>query len=222
MKTPKPLLKILLITALIPARKASAQIGIIGEAVKAAIMAVDLGVQKIQTQTIFLQDAQKELENTMSATHLSEITNWVQQQKDLYSEYYNELWQVKDALVLYSVVKSLIGRQIQLVSDYKKATAAIRQDSHFSAGELSYIITAYNNILDGSVENVSQLALVINAFVTQMDDGDRLQQINTLGQQIDQNYYHLQALTQENVLLSLQRSKDLGDMNTIKALYGIQ
>jgi hypothetical protein len=212
----------LLVVGLLPARKADAQIEIIGEAIKAAIMAVDLGIQKIQTQTIFLQDAQKELENAMAATHLSDITNWVQQQKDLYSEYYQELWQVKDALALYSAVKHLVGRQIQLVSDYKRASAAVRQDTHFSAEELSHVSTVYGNILSQSVENVNTLALVINAFVTQMDDGDRLQLVNTLSERIDQNYYDLQAFTQENVLLSLQRSKDLGDMNTIKALYGIQ
>ena len=213
---------VLLVVGLLPARKADAQIEIIGEAIKAAIMAVDLGIQKIQTQTIFLQDAQKELENAMAATHLSDITNWVQQQKDLYSEYYQELWQVKDALALYSAVKHLIERQVQLVSDYKRASAAVRQDSHFSSEELDHISTVYGNILSQSIENVNTLALVINAFVTQMDDGDRLQLVNTLGERIDQNYYDLQAFTQENVLLSLQRSKDLGEMNTIKALYGIQ
>jgi hypothetical protein len=212
----------LLVAGLLPTPQASAQIEIIGEVIKAAIMAIDLGVQKVQTQTIFLQDAQKELENAMEATHLSDITNWAQQQKDLYSEYYQELWQVKNALVLYSTVKHLVERQVQLVSDYKRASAAVRQDSHFSTEELSHISTVYSSILSQSVENVNTLALVINAFVTQMEDGDRLQVVNTLGDRIDQNYYDLQAFTQENLLLSLQRSKDLGDMNTIKALYGIQ
>ena len=216
------LVAVLLVAGLLPARKASAQIEIIGEVVKAAIMAIDLGVQKIQTQTIFLQDAQKELENAMEATHLSDITNWVQQQKDLYSEYYQELWQVKNALVLYSTVKNMIERQVQLVSDYKKAYAAVQQDRHFSAGEVSQIEGVYSRILDESAQSVNVLALVINAFVTQMDDGDRMELINTLGERIDQNYYDLQAFTQENVLLSLQRSKDRADITTIKSLYGIQ
>ena len=88
----------LLVSVVWPSGKASAQIEIIGEAIKAAIMAIDLSVQKIQTQTIFLQDAQQELQNAMQATRLADITSWVQEQKDLYSEYYQELWQVKSAL----------------------------------------------------------------------------------------------------------------------------
>jgi hypothetical protein len=222
MKTKVLITIVLLGCGLLPPRPADAQIEIIGEVVKAAILAVDLGVQKIQTQTIVLQDAQKEVENVMQATHLSDIAGWVQEQKDLYSEYYNELWQVKDALALYSTVKKMIDKQIQLVADYKRASAAVQQDGHFSAEEADQMAAVYSSILSESVENISQLALVINAFVLQMDDGDRMQQIGTLGERIDQNYYELQSFTQENVLLSLQRSKDLGDVATIKALYGIQ
>src|ERR1700733_14483045 len=82
----------------LPASKADAQIiDIIEEAIKDAIMAVDLGIQKVQTQTIYLQDAQKAVENAMQQLHLTDITSWVQQQKDLYSEYYQELWQIKNA-----------------------------------------------------------------------------------------------------------------------------
>jgi hypothetical protein len=222
MKTKLLITVALLASGLLPVSKANAQIEIIGEVVKAAIMAVDLGVQKIQTQTIFLQDAQKELENAMQATHLSDITNWVQQQKDLYSEYYQELWQIKDALALYSKVKNIIEKQVKLISYYKKAYAAVQQDSHFNTGEVSHIVAVYNSILNSSVQNVNTLTLIINAFVTQMGDGDRLELINTLDGRIDQNYYELQAFTQENVLLSLQRSKDETDFITIKSLYGIQ
>jgi enamine deaminase RidA (YjgF/YER057c/UK114 family) len=213
---------VLLGLALLPTRPATAQIEIIGEAIKAAIMAIDLGVQRLQTQTIFLQDAQKEMENAMAATHLTDITNWVQQQKDLYSEYYNELWQVKSALTLYSTVKDMIGKQAQIVSNYKKACAAIRKDPHFSAAEVGQIISVYDNLLNQSIANIGQLTLIINSFITQMGDGDRLHQINTLGERIDRNYYDLQTFSQENVLLSLQRSKSDADIQTIKSLYGIQ
>lgn len=68
---------------------------IIKEGVKKVIRAVDLQIQRIQTKTIWLQEAQKTLENAMQKLHLDEITDWVQKQKDLYSEYFDELWKVK-------------------------------------------------------------------------------------------------------------------------------
>lgn len=212
----------LLLIVVWPSGKASAQIEIIGEAIKAAIMAIDLSVQKIQTQTIFLQDAQQELQNAMQATRLADITSWVQEQKGLYSAYYQELWQVKDVLMDYSIVKNMVDKEIRLVSEYKRAYSAVLQDPHFSAGEINHISAVYAGILNESVENIDQLSKLIGALVTQMDDGDRLQLINTVGARIDRNYAELEGFTQENILLSLQRSKEESDWEMVKILYGIQ
>jgi hypothetical protein len=88
---------------LIPQGRASAQIlDIIGlaEAVaKEVIEAADLKIQELQNETIALQNAEKELENNMTGGLLDDITGWVQQQENLYGEYYQELWQVKSALI---------------------------------------------------------------------------------------------------------------------------
>jgi len=201
--------------------KADAQIEIIGEIFKRVIMAIDLRVQKLQTQTIFLQDAQKQVENIMQQTRLADISDWVGQQKDLYDEYYQELWNVKNALRYYSAVKELIDKQAKLIAGYKQAYAAVARDSHFSAEELGHIGNVYQGILRQCASAVDELSTLINAFVTQMDDGDRLQLINDLSAAIDRNYRQLQQFTQENILLSLQRAKDSQDLNMIKALYGI-
>jgi hypothetical protein len=206
----------------LPSGKADAQIiDIIEEVIKDAIMAVDLGVQKVQTQTIYLQDAQKALENAMEQLHLDDITGWVQQQKDLYSEYYQELWQIKNAISAYDKVVSMIDKQAQLVKDYQTAYAAIKQDSHFSSQEISYIGSVYSGILNQSVANLNQLYLVINALVTQMDDGDRLHIVDAAGARIDQNYSDLHQFTQQNILLSTQRAKDQNDLTQVKLLYGL-
>ena len=54
-----------------PTQRTNAQlIDAAEEIIKDAIMAVDLGIQQVQTQTVFLQDAQKAVENTMQQLHL--------------------------------------------------------------------------------------------------------------------------------------------------------
>src|ERR1700682_5370378 len=98
-----------------PSGRAQAQIEIIVEVIKQAIMAVDLGVQKLQTQTIHLQTIQKAVENAMQQLQLTDITDWVQKQKELYAGYYQELWQVKNALSYYGKVKDMLEKQAQLV-----------------------------------------------------------------------------------------------------------
>ena len=214
---------LLAIALFVPVQKSQAQIlDAIEEIIKEAIMAVDLGVQKVQTQTVYLQDAQKAVENAMQQLHLSDITNWVQKQKDLYSEYYQELWQIKSAIAAYQRVKDIIQKESSLVSDYKRAYALIQQDQHFSPDEISHIYNIYSGIINQSIENMDQISVVINAFVTQMSDGDRLRIIDEAGERIDKNYNDCRAFTQQNILISLERSKDVNDMETVKVLYGIQ
>jgi hypothetical protein len=217
----KQKLALFLCCLLLSCRPVYAQIEIIGEVIKAAIMAADLAVQKVQTETIILQDAQKTLENAMQSLQLGAITEWVQRQKDLYSAYYQELWQVKEVFLTYGKVKGMVEKQALLVANYKRAYASFRQDAHFSPQELQHIYNVYNGILSQSISNIQQLGLVINAMVTQMEDGDRLRIIEATGRNIDKNYDDFQQFTQENILLSLQRSKSQQELGMIRALYGI-
>src|SRR6478752_7099247 len=94
---------------------------IIKAAVKKVIKAVDLKIQRLQNKTIWLQNAQKTLENTMSKLKLEEITGWVEKQRELFSEYYDELKKVKDIITKYQRVKDITRKQIELVAVYKRA-----------------------------------------------------------------------------------------------------
>jgi hypothetical protein len=208
--------------SVMPAGRADAQIiDAIEDVIKAALMAVDLGIQKVQTETVNLQNAEKALENAMQQTQLGDITGWVQQQKDLYSEYYQELLQVKNAISTYDKVVSMIEKQAQLVKDYQTAYAAVQKDPHFSAVELQYIGHVYSGILNQSVENLKQLELVITALVTQMSDGSRLRIVDGASARIDKNCSDLDQFTQQNILLSMQRATDQNDLLEVKQLYGL-
>jgi hypothetical protein len=71
-------LVVVVMATVVPTSRADAQIiDAIEDAIKAALMAVDLGIQKVQTETVNLQDAQKALENAMQQTQLGDITSWV-------------------------------------------------------------------------------------------------------------------------------------------------
>ncbi|MDP4247380.1 MAG: conjugal transfer protein TraI [Bacteroidota bacterium] len=222
MKKAMMIAMLILLGMVVPGARASAQIEVIEEVIKEIIMAIDLGIQKVQTETIALQDAQKMVENAMQQTHLNDITDWVQKQKDLYQGYYRELWEIKEAIAGYKRVKDLIAKQVQLVSDYRQAYSLVGRDKHFSADELAHIYHVYDGILAQSVENVGALEKVINAFLTQMDDADRLRIIDETGRRIDKNSTDLRQFTQENIMLSLQRSRDQSDLQTVRSLYGLQ
>jgi hypothetical protein len=218
------LISIVIIISVAPGNNLRAQTGIL-EIIKAGVIkiikAVDLKIQRLQNKTIWLQNAQKVLENKMSEMKLTQIGDWVQKQKTLYADYFDELWKVKNTITTYQRVREIIQKQVQLVNEYSKAFALSRQDKNFTADEINYMHEVYSGILDESVKNLEQIQLVISAFVTQMSDGKRLEIINKASDNIEQNISDLRQFNQENIKTSLQRAKEKNDIDVVKKLYGL-
>ena len=195
---------------------------IIKAAVKKVIKAVDLKIQRLQNETIWLQNAQQAMENTFSKLKLDEINSWVEKQRTLYKDYYEELSKVKSVIAYYQRIKNVTQKQVRLVQEYKKAWNLFRQDKHFSAAELDYIAKVYAGILNESAQNINQILSIIRSSGTQMSDAKRLEIINAAVDNVDGNYYDLVKFNQQNIMLSLQRSKAQNDVDVVKELYGLE
>jgi hypothetical protein len=209
-----------------PARTAESTVnfpivGIIRDALIAAIKAVDLRIQRLQNKTIWLQNAQKKIENILSKLKLDDISEWTQKQRDLYREYYQELLKVKSIITYYQRIKDIAKKQARLIEEYERGWHLFQQDKHFNADELDYMQRVYSGILEESVKNIDQIFLILESFTTQMSDLKRLEIINAAADQIDSNYDDLTLFNKQNVLLSLQRAKTANDLNAVKKFYGI-
>jgi hypothetical protein len=195
---------------------------LINAAAKKVVVAIDLQVQRMQNETIVLQNAQQDLENSMEQTKLTDITGWVRRQQELYAGYYTELWQIKNAISAYERVKDMIAKEARIAGQFKQVSAMIRQDPHFTPEEVRSMMGILTGILNESAANINQIYLVINAFVSQMGDADRLRIIDEAGSRIDRNYSDLQQFYQRNMLLSLERARDGNDIAATRMLYGIR
>nr|WP_294900410.1 conjugal transfer protein TraI [uncultured Pedobacter sp.] len=207
-----------------PSQHANAQIAVIEvikAGVKKVIKAVDLKVQRMQNETIWLQNAQKVMENQLSKLKLNEISNWSEKQRELYSKYYTDLWKVKAAISYYQRIKDITKTQLFLVEEYRNAWSMTQKDTHFTPKELEYIYNVYAGVLKESAKNIDQLLLIVNSFKTQMTDAQRLELINEAAKRIDENYADLKKFNSQNILLSLQRSRNQQEIRTIQNLYGI-
>jgi hypothetical protein len=194
---------------------------IIQAGIKKVIKAIDLKIQRMQNETIWLQNAQKVLENSLSKLKLTEIADWTEKQKELYSKYYNELWEIKATIAYYKRIKDLTEKQVAIVDEYHWAWGLFSKDKHFTPEELEYMGTVYSGILEESVKNIDQILLVVNSFKTQMNDAKRLEIINAAADQMDTNYSDLKKFNTQNSLLSIQRAKSADEVLTLKELYGI-
>lgn len=205
--------------------RASAQF-VVGEVIKLTITkvikAIDLKVQRMQNQTIWLQNAQKVLENQLSRLKLTEISGWTSQQQQLYSGYYDELWKIKSFIAYYQRIKDLTVKQVALVAEYNRAWGMLSHDQNFQPTELAEMQKVYSAILSASVQNLDQILLVVNNGKTQMTDEQRLELINHAGSQLDDNYSDLKRFNSQNQMLSLSRAKERNDVATTTALYGLK
>ena len=214
---------LLVSTSARPAEKTMALpiLEIVKAVTKKVIRAIDLRIQRLQNKTIWLQNAQKQVENVLSKLKLDEISDWTQKQKDLYKGYYEELAKVKSIITHYQRIKEIAKKQTQLVQEYERAWNLFKQDTHFKDSEIQYMDRVYTGILEESVKNIDQIFLILDSFTTQMSDLKRLEIINKAADQIDLNYDDLTMFNRQNILLSLQRAKTEADVNQVKQFYGI-
>ena len=194
---------------------------VIKAGVKKVIKAMDLKVQRMQNETIWLQNAQKVLENQLSKLKLTEIADWTERQKQQYAKYYEELWRIKSAIAYYKRIKDLTQVQAEIVNEYQWAWGLFQKDKHFKPDELDYMQKVYSGILDESIKNLDQIFLVINSFKTQMSDAARLELIAKAASEMEANYSALKKFNHSNIGLSIQRSASLDETAKLKELYGI-
>ena len=191
------------------------------EIIEAVIEAIDVGVQKAQNAVIDLQNAEKEIENDLSQTQLGQIADWTQQQKDLYSNYFTELWKVKAVITDFRKITSIIASQAQLVSEYKTAYAQVKRDPHFTPSEVNHIYIVLTGIINESIQNIDQITKLLESFTVQMSDADRMRLIQHASDNIQREIGNLRAFNNQNAALSLQRATDQNDLNAVKQLYGL-
>jgi len=189
--------------------------------VKKVIKAIDLKVQRMQNQTIWLQNVQKTIENELSKFRLNEISNWSEKQRSLYDNYYRELWKVKSTIAYYQRIKDLGVKQVYMMREYQRAWKLFQADKHFRPDEIFEMQKVYLGILDASAKNLDQIMLVVNPGKTQMTDQQRLEAINQAGDRLDENYGDLKQYNNQNMILSLHRSKDLNEIQTVRNYYGL-
>lgn len=211
-----------LVLALTPYRSHAIVWWVVKEAAKKALRAADLAIQRLQNKTIGLQNAQKEIENAMSKLKLREISDWAEKQRSLFEKYYDELAKVRDIITSYKKARQIIAGQLQLVEEYRRAWALLKQDKHFTPEEIRYMEQVYSGMLTSSLRNVEQLYLVLSDYRTTMTDGKRLELIAQAAAGLDENRSDLKKFNNQNFMLSLNRSRDVLDASNTKRIYGIR
>lgn len=179
---------------------------IIRQGVKKIIVAVDLKIQRMQNETIWLQQAQQKLENVLTESQLAEIANWSQRQSELYGNYYESLWKVKSMISQFQKVKSISASQRELLRAYQKSWDLVVRGNLFSPQELLLLERRYGDVLRQSAQNIQELTQILRSYGLQLSDGERLEQIMDLEHRMNRNFRSLTQLNLQVESLHAQRS----------------
>ncbi|HVU97992.1 MAG TPA: hypothetical protein VHE34_22365 [Puia sp.] len=140
---------------------------------------------------------------------------------DLHKAFLDGLLAVSPAVRTYHRVADIIRLQENIVSQYHSAWSLFRQDPHFSAGELELIGNVYAGLFDRTAKNLTDLANVLTDGLFRASDGERLDHIDDLYRDMAGSQAFLTSFNQQATLVSLQRSVDLRDYQSVRQLYGL-
>lgn len=140
---------------------------------------------------------------------------------DLHSVYLNGLMAVSPAVRNYSKVADILLQQAALVKAYKSAYGNFRSSGSFSVSELSYMSNVYTNLVNKSLQDLDELSNVLMAGKLRMSDADRIKAIDRIEGSSSDKLSFIRKFNNQGVALSLQRSKDANETNTLKQLYRV-
>ena len=140
---------------------------------------------------------------------------------DLHSVYLNGLLSISPAVKNYGRIADIIIQQASLISEYKSSYKQFSQSGTFSASELNYMSNVYTQLVTQSLENLDELTNVLTAGKLRMSDDERMRAIDRIYGSSSDKLQFLRHFNRQGAILSIQRSKEIGDTRTLKQLYGI-
>lgn len=193
---------------------------IIKQAIVKVIKAADLVIQREQNKVIWLQNAQKALENTMAKLKLEQIADWLEQHRKLYADYFEELARVKQTLAFFHRIRAVSLRYYALEALYQRTWTQLQQDPTFTPDERAHMNRVYRGILQASGENMQRLLLVVESFRTRMTDAERLALIEAAADAVEKNYEDLLRFNQQNLEIRLGRAHSQREREALRRWYG--
>jgi hypothetical protein len=141
---------------------------------------------------------------------------------NLHEAFLDGLLQVSPVVRNYKRVADIIGLQIRMVSTYKGALKQFKESGQFSPDEIQFLGQVYAHLFDQSVQNLEDLATVLTSGKLRMTDDERLEMVDSVWKEIQNEWSFLHQFNDQTRLLALGRAKEAADVGSTKGVYGIR
>ena len=140
---------------------------------------------------------------------------------NLHRVFLDGLLQVSPTVKKYEKIPEIIRNQTMLVKEYKWAFKNFNRFALFNAGEIKYLKIVYTNLLSKSLQNLSDLALVLTTGNLRMSEDERLKAIDKIGEEMSDKLNFLRIFNKENSMLTVQRGREKIDVTLSKKQSGL-
>lgn len=141
---------------------------------------------------------------------------------DLHQDFIHSLRQVNPAIRNSAKVAAIIAIQLRIIKNAKTAIKHLTESGGFTASELSYCKTVFDNLLEDCLKSIDELYLVITAGELGMKDAERIQRIDNLYVNMQDKYSFCQSFSSDCSGLAIQRTGERMDIETSKKLNGLK
>ncbi|KDN54671.1 hypothetical protein [Flavobacterium seoulense] len=139
----------------------------------------------------------------------------------LHQTFIDGLMQVSPAVRKYKRIGEIANYQMLLVKEYKRALKRFKNSSLFNDKEIQYIEKVYANLFKQSLRNLDELTTVVTANKLRMSDDERLESIDRIYLEMQDKLLFLRSFNSNTSVLSVQRSKEYNDVDSLKELYKV-
>jgi hypothetical protein len=127
---------------------------------------------------------------------------------------------VSPAVSRYKKIGVIMQMQLSIIREFKSNYQRFVAAGVFSPDEILYMGRVYNQLLDESLKNISDLTTVTTAGRVRMTDAERLAQIDRIYQDTQGKLLFLRSFNNQNALLMVQRIKGRQETEDMKKIIG--
>jgi hypothetical protein len=140
----------------------------------------------------------------------------------LHKEFLDGLLKVSPAVQRYAKTGAIISCQLAILKQGKVALAQFKADGKFTPAELLYIGNVYTNLFRRSLHNLDDLAMILTSGTLRMNDAGRLKAVDSIFEQVQEQYRFLKQFTTTTGMLSHQRSAETSQGLRLQNIYGLK
>lgn len=138
----------------------------------------------------------------------------------IHQAFLDGLMAVNPSVRNYKRIPFIIEYQKLLIKEYKRAWSRFKNDPNLTIDEIFYIESVYKFIIEASVRNLDDLAMIITATKLRMSDDERMRAIDNIFFDMENRMVFLRGFNNDTRLLAIQRAFAKNDQQTVKKLYG--